>query len=199
MLPTREDAEQLLIWAHECNPGLWANHSRVVARAAETIADKCNLDVHRAYVSGLLHDIGRYEGIRTLHHVYAGYELMKNKGYDQVADVCLSHSFPYQNIGGYFGINDCTDDETEVIIQLLTNTVYNDYDKLIQLCDAIGTAEGVCLIEVRMVNVIRRYGYAEYSVEKIDALFERKAYFESICGCRIYDLFYDEVIDVSFH
>jgi len=101
MLPTRDEANQLLIWANERNPGVWADHSRVVARAAEVIANNCSLDTHRAYISGLLHDIGRYEGVRDLHHVYAGYELINNKGYDQLADICLSHSFPYQNIDEY--------------------------------------------------------------------------------------------------
>ena len=53
MLPTKEEAEQLLIWGHGCNPGVWVDHSRVVARAAGTIALKCGLDADRAYVSDL--------------------------------------------------------------------------------------------------------------------------------------------------
>ncbi len=97
-LPSKEEAESLLLWAHDQNPGPWLNHSKVVARAAETIAKKCSLDSHRAYISGLLHDIGRYEGPRGLHHVYAGYELVKSKGYDKLAEICLSHSFDYDEI-----------------------------------------------------------------------------------------------------
>lgn len=125
MLPTRETAEQLLVWAHERNPGLWANHSKVVARAAETIANKCGFDTHRAYVSGLLHDIGRYEGVTELHHVYAGYELLIDKGYDLIGEICLSHSFPYQNIGEYFGKNDCSMEETQLIVSFLRTKSYN--------------------------------------------------------------------------
>ena len=94
MLPTRDEAKQLLTWAHEHNPGPWAQHSEVVARVAETIADKCGLDTHRAYVSGLLHDIGRYEGVRTIHHVYAGYELFMNI-YDLFYDEMREISFQY--------------------------------------------------------------------------------------------------------
>jgi len=198
MLPTREEANKLLIWANEQNPGVWADHSRVVARAAEVIAHKCSLDTHRAYTSGLLHDIGRYEGVRDLHHVYAGYELINNKGYDQLAGICLSHSFPYQNIDEYFGTNDCSKEETEVIESFLVNTIYNDYDKLIQLCDAIGTPDGVSIIEVRIMNVIRRHGFAKLTLNKIGAIFEIKAYFDNICGHNIYDLFYDEIRDISF-
>ena len=198
MIPTREEADQLLIWAGEQNPGVWTDHSKVVARAAETIAEKCGLDTHRAYVSGLLHDIGRYAGVRSLYHTYAGYAFLNNKGFTQTAEVCLSHSFPYQRINEYFGKNDCTPDETDEIIQFLTKANYNDYDKLIQLCDAMCAAHGVCLIEVRIMDVIRRYGFANLTLEKIDTLFDIKEYFDNLCGMNIYDLFYDEIRDVSF-
>jgi len=198
MLPTKEEAEKLLIWAHELNPGLWMEHSKVVARAAETIAEKCGLDTHRAYISGLLHDIGRYEGVRALHHVYAGHELLKNKGYEQIAEICLSHSFPYQTIDEYFGDNDCTAEETAAITSFLASALYSDYDKLIQLCDAIGAAAGVSLIEVRIIDVIRRYGFNDLSVNKIDTYFAIKAHFDKLCGMNIYDLFYDEIRNVCF-
>jgi len=197
MLPSKEAAEQLLVWAHDRNPGKWANHSRVVARAAETIAKRCGLDAHRAYVSGLLHDIGRYEGVSGLHHVYAGYELLKSKGYEQTAEICLSHSFPYQDIGEFFGENDCSAEETEVIKLFLSSKTYNEYDKLIQLCDAIGTAEGVSIIEVRVMDVIRRHGFTNLTVNKIDALFELKAFFDKLCDENVYNLFYDEIREVS--
>ena len=198
MLPTKTEAENLLNWAHECNPGIWANHSRVVARAAETIAKECGLDSHRAYVSGLLHDIGRYAGVRDLYHVYAGYALLKSKDYDLLAEICLSHSFAYQDNDAYFGKNDCTAEETEVIKSFLLNHTYNEYDKLIQLCDSIGAAAGVTLIEVRLMDVIRRRGFSIFTVEKINAIFGLKAYFDSLCGKNIYDLFYDEIRAVSF-
>ena len=58
--PLREEAIILLTWANGQNPGLWSDHCRVVGRTAETIAAKCGLDTERAFVSGLLHDIGYY-------------------------------------------------------------------------------------------------------------------------------------------
>ena len=198
MIPTKEDAIYLLEWASKCNPGPWVDHSKVVARAAKTISKKCGLDMHRAYISGLLHDIGRYDGIRDLHHVYAGYELLKSKEYNQIAEICLSHSFPYKNIDEYFGKNDCSQEGTKVITSYLSSSTYDDYDKLIQLCDAIGTSEGVTLIEVRIMDVIRRRGFAELTLQKIEALFDIKMYFDKLCDMSIYDLFYDEVRDISF-
>lgn len=41
MLPTRKEAEELLLEAEKCNPGPWGNHSRVVAHCAEKIAAEC--------------------------------------------------------------------------------------------------------------------------------------------------------------
>lgn len=65
MLPTREKAEELLQEAEKCNPGPWGNHSRVVAHCAEKIALECDdLDSDKAYILGLLHDIGRKFGVR---------------------------------------------------------------------------------------------------------------------------------------
>jgi hypothetical protein len=198
MLPTQCEAERLLTWASKCNPGAWSEHSRVTARAAEIIASKCGLNTHRAFVSGLLHDIGRFEGVTELHHVYAGYELLKSKGYDSIAGICLTHSFPYQNIGEYFGKNDCSQKETDVISSFLSNTVYNEYDRLIQLCDAIASVSGVSLIEVRVMDVIRRHSFTNLTLNKIEAIFEIKANFDKLCNMNIYDLFYDEIRDISF-
>jgi len=199
VLPSRIEAESLLSEAYKQNPGPWADHSRVVARIAEAIASESGLDTHRAYVSGLLHDIGRYEGVKDLHHIYAGYEMMMRKGYNLIAEICLSHSFPYQDIGAYSGRDwDCSQNELRVITSFLSETVYNDYDKLIQLGDAMGIAEGVCLIDVRILNVARRHGFNDFTLRKWESIFSLKNYFDSLCCKNIYDLFYNEIREVSF-
>jgi len=198
-LPSRAEAEILLSKAYEQNPGPWADHCRVVARIAETIARESDLNTNRAYVSGFLHDVGRYEGVRGLHHIYAGYEMMRHNGYDLIADICLSHSFPYQNIGAYSGGDfDCTQEELQVITSFLSDAMYNDYDKLIQLGDAMGMAEGVCLIDVRILNVVRRYGFNDFTLRKWESIFSLKSHFDRLCRKNIYDLFYDEIREVSF-
>lgn len=70
MLPAREKAEELLKEAEQCNPGPWGDHSRVAAHCAEKIAMECDgLDPNKAYILGLLHDIGRKFGVRHLGHV----------------------------------------------------------------------------------------------------------------------------------
>lgn len=62
MIPTREQAEELLTEALPHNPGPWGAHSRTAAHCAEKIAAACGLDPEKAYVLGLLHDIGRRYG-----------------------------------------------------------------------------------------------------------------------------------------
>ena len=52
----------------------------------------------------------------------------------------------------------------------------DDYDKLIQLCDALAGSGGVLNIEDRMRDVKQRYGY--YPQEKWNSNIRLKNYFE---------------------
>ena len=76
MYPDRITAEKLLAEAEKCNPGPWGNHSRTAAHCAEKIAESAGLDKEKAYVLGLLHDIGSKFGVRHLGHVSDGYSYM---------------------------------------------------------------------------------------------------------------------------
>jgi putative nucleotidyltransferase with HDIG domain len=190
----KETAEGLLLWAGDKNPGKWIQHSYNVAKVAKIIAKECSLDDNFAYNSGLLHDIGRYEGITNLRHVIAGYKLMQEKGYNNIAKICLTHSFPEKNLGSFSGKIDCTLDEINYIRDLLENIEYDDYDKLIQLCDSLGSAEGLTIIEMRIVDVVKRYGFNEYTINKWNAIFEIKRYFDERCNRNVYKLFEDELI-----
>ena len=197
-IPSRDDANSLLHWASRQNPGPWVEHCKAVARIAETIASKCGLDADRAYVSGLLHDIGYYgyrDGMGSTCHIYLGYKLMMEQGYADIARICLTHSFPVQDIRAYGGSDmNCSDSEIAEIKRFLADTVYDDYDKLTQLCDCLGTAQGVCLMESRMVGVVRRHGFKDLTIPKWDAFFALKKYFDDRCGMNIYGLFRDEIV-----
>ena len=61
-----QTAELALREAAESNPGAWAEHSRYVAEACKNIASHCkDLSSEQAYIFGLLHDIGRYAGVKN--------------------------------------------------------------------------------------------------------------------------------------
>lgn len=75
----------------------------------------------------------------------------------------------------YVGSFDVTPEEQQVIEHALSECVYDDYDRLIQLCDAISLPNGAAAIEDRMGDVKRRYGH--YSQDKWDKNTELKVYF----------------------
>lgn len=185
MLPTRERAEELLIEAEKCNPGSWGNHSRVAANCAERIAQECSdLDADKAYICGLLHDIGRKFGVRHLGHISDGYSYMMSLGYDEVAKICLTHSFNNQTLDQYIGKFDTTEEEQKIIEDALKVVIMDEYDRLIQLCDSIAGSEGVLDIEERMNDVKRRYG--SYPQEKWDINLKIKKHFEEKMGKNLY-------------
>ncbi len=68
----RTIAEKLLIEAESINKGTWIDHSYHVARLAEKIAGKAGMDSEKAYIYGLLHDIGRRNGSMQARHAIEG-------------------------------------------------------------------------------------------------------------------------------
>ena len=185
MLPTREEAMELIWDGVSCNPGPWGKHCITAAHCAERIARACpDLDGEKAYILGLLHDIGRKFGVRHLGHVSDGYTYMKSLGYDEAAKVCLTHSFNNQRIEEYIGKFDVSDGEMAMIRKELSQTEYDEYDRLIQLCDCLAGAEGVLDIEDRMNDVKKRYG--TYPQAKWDTNIKWKRYFEEKTNQDIY-------------
>ena len=184
MYPDRKEAERLLCEAEKMNPGPWGDHSRTAAHCAECIALRCGMDSDKAYVLGLLHDIGRRFGKRHLGHVSDGYSYMMSLGYDEVARVCLSHSFNNRDLNAYVGDHDTSEEETKLIADNLNKMEMDDYDRLIQLCDSISGSGGVMDIIERMSDVKRRYGF--YDQDKWDANLKLKEYFESKMGMDVY-------------
>ncbi len=185
MLPTREEALKLLRDGLSCNPGSWGKHCLTVAHCAEKIADACgNMDSEKAYILGLLHDIGRKFGVRHLGHVSDGYTYMKSLGYDEAAKICLTHSFNNHTVDEYIGKFDVSEEELVLIKTELDKTVYDEYDWLIQLCDSIAGAEGVLDIEERMGDVRKRYG--SYPQDKWESNIKLLHYFEGKMNKNIY-------------
>lgn len=185
--PTPTEAEKILQEAEACNSGPWGDHSRVTAKCAAKIAALCpELVPEKAYVLGLLHDIGRKFGTRHLGHVYDGYTYMMQLGYYDVAKICLTHSFPIPDLNSYVGRFDITALEQQELENALITIAYDDYDRLIQLCDSISGPQGVMDIEERMLDVKRRYGY--YPQEKWDSNLALKRLFENKIGKSIYEV-----------
>ena len=184
MLPSCEEAKKILKDSEPLNPGPWGNHCRLVALCAEKIAAAVGLDENKAYVCGLLHDIGRRFGVRHLGHVTDGYFYMMSLGFDEVAKICLTHSFPCNSIDEYIGNFDITAEELNLLQEKLKSVEFDDYDRLIQLCDSLAGGESIMTIEERMNDVKNRYGF--YPKAKWNKNLEIKDYFEKKIGKDIY-------------
>lgn len=190
MLPTKEQALEELKVAGQMNPGPWVKHSENVGIAARNIAVKISgMDPKKAYIVGILHDIGRRVGIVDIPtHVYEGYKYCMEKGWDEAARVCMTHS--YRLMKDEFDYEPSTDAE-KAIKEYILHTEADDYDKLIQLCDSLATDYGFVILEKRFVDVTRRYGIMEGYIKGWDVSFEIKETFEEKMGCSIYDVLPD--------
>lgn len=191
----REQALALLEWAHDLNPGPWRKHVLHAARAAEAIAARSGLDPDRAWISGVIHDIGRFEGVRAMHHIIAGYSLLMEKGEPELARICMTHSFPGGDPMSYIGKWDVSDEERAFVLDYIANCQFDDYDRLIQLCDALALSEGIGLIEKRLVSVVIRHGVNPYLQGKWRATMEIREDFEKRMGCSVYSLFDDVIVN----
>lgn len=193
-IPDLQEAEAIFKEAGELNPGDWIKHSRYVAVAARLISSRCpDMDEEASYILGLLHDIGRYLGTNGLKHIIEGYRFLSGKGYDDCARICMTHSFPYKDINSVYGQWNCSREETAEIEAYITRIEYDEYDKLIQLCDSLALPSGFCLLEKRFVNTAIKSGINSLIVLKWKAVLDIKRRFDLKAGCPIYGLLPDVV------
>lgn len=169
--------------AEQRNPGPWVGHSLTAARCASAIARACgDMDPDAAYVLGLLHDIGRRAGVTDLRHTIDGWRFLSGLGNHDAARICLTHSFPITVLESYQGENDCSSKEVSFLRQFLSEVHYDEYDRLIQLCDAIVLPEGPTFIEKCLIDVALRRGVNDYTIQKWRAFLEIKAAYERRAG-----------------
>jgi len=190
MLPTVDEALQELKLAENLNPGPWVRHSMNVGIAARNIAEKVSgLNPEKAYIVGLMHDIGRRVGIVNIPtHVYEGYRYCLGKGWDEAARICMTHS--YLRMQDEFCYEPDSEQEKEIKAYIM-NCQADDYDRLIQLCDSLAVDYGFVILEKRFVDVTRRYGIMEGYIKGWEIAFKIKESFEKRMGCSVYDVLPD--------
>ena len=196
-VPDAAEAEALLREGERRNPGRWVAHSRVAGRVARAIASQHPaLDPDAAYAMGLLHDIGRTLGGPTrpeVLHITDGYQLMTERGFDDCAGVCLSHSFPIHDADAYAGNWDGAASEKIFVQQFLATAEYTTYDKLVQVCDALSLPEGPVVMEKRLVDVVIRHGFNACTLPKWQAFLNLLAELDADVGGSVYALLPDVV------
>lgn len=190
MLPNVETALAELELAGQLNPGPWTKHSENVGLAARNIAERVlGMDPERAHVLGLLHDIGRRVGVVGIpRHIVEGYRYAMERGWDEAARVCMTHSYPL--MAGEWGREPECPDES-LIKDYILSCEADSYDRLIQLCDGLAVDYGFCILEKRLVDVVRRYGIEDNTLDRWNAFFAIKEGFEAQMGCSVYDVLPD--------
>ena len=174
-------------------------HIKNAALLAENIANACGLDTEKAYVLGLLHDVGRFFVIDENNelifsdkhrHPIEGYLYLKKLGYVEEARVCITHAFIYQK-NSYAHMY--TEIEKEIISQVLSRD-YDMYDLLIQLTDEMSVLEGWCTLETRLAREALQHGYERAAWEKFIRLYEIKKLFDKHAKKDIYGFIMDNIL-----
>jgi hypothetical protein len=93
-----------------------------------------------------------------MRHILDGYCFLKEKWFDAAARICITHSFAIKDADTIAGKWDCSEDELRFVKAYLLGIEFDEYDRLIQLCDAIVLPSGLCLMEKRLIDVALRYG-----------------------------------------
>ena len=73
------------------------------------------------------------------------------------------------DIGRYAGVTSekhLIDGYRFCLEHFVKNAVYDDYDRLVQLCDSLALPSGFCLLEKRFVDVALRYGTPPVMAER---------------------------------
>lgn len=182
-------AYEILMESSELNPGSWVDRSIHVAKCARKIAEKTDLDPDQSQSYGYLYDIGRRFGNTGLRHIIDGYNFLMKEGYEEAARICLTHSFAVQDIKNGIGKLDLNEEEYRFVDEYINNIKYDDYDRLIQLCDSLALPTGPTLVERRLMDVDLRYGVNDKTVENWKAILNIQADIERKLGYSIYKLF----------
>jgi len=183
-----DDADSFFNNLCKHNIGPWINHSLNVAKAASIItAATKQYDPQKAYIYGLLHDIGRSIGYSHIKHIIDGFRLLENVD-NEAALICITHSFPNHCLDEYQGKIDINDDDKKLINKILRETKYDFYHELIQLVDGLADSNGFVRLEIRWVDISIRNGINQHVIDKWKTITNIMTKFEKQYSISIYKL-----------
>lgn len=166
-------------------------HTEGVARAAQIIAAATDdMNPEKAYVLGLLHDYGKKYDERTVNkfHGRSGYEELNKLGYPVAARICLTHTFPQRDFNNEDYLS-YPQEWLEWAHKELSGIIYDDYDRLIQLCDMFFEGMQIVDFESRFKGIVRRYNLPQRLLGVLMKNASRlRGYFEDKTGQDIYQL-----------
>jgi putative nucleotidyltransferase with HDIG domain len=141
----------------------WRAHCLQVGAAARRLAELISqrgyaIDVDRAEVLGLLHDLGRSQE-HSLRHGIEGCLLAQAEGFEEEGRICLAHILKGRTLQEGVRLGMLTQDEEK---QMGQNVYWNGSpsleEKIVILADALMSDTGLATIEQKYANARLRYG-----------------------------------------
>ena len=141
----------------------WRAHCLQVSTAARHLAELLSrrghtVDVERATVLGLLHDVGRSQG-HSLRHGVEGYLLAQAEGCEEAGRICLVHILKGRTLEQGVDLGMLTDEER---LQMEAAGWSSDQvsleEKIVTLADAMMRGTTLVPVEQKYDDARRRYG-----------------------------------------
>jgi HD superfamily phosphodiesterase len=173
-----------LLDKHSATDASWRAHCLQVGAAArhlaELIAQRAHpVDVDRAEVLGLLHDLGRSQE-HSLRHGIEGYHLAWAEGHQDLGRICLLHLLKGRTLEEGAALGILTDEErTQLEGKDLDPQFLCLEEKIAILADAMMSDTGLAAIEEKYANARRRYGdevWVKKLAEEISQLLGQSPY-----------------------
>ncbi|HUW95597.1 MAG TPA: HD domain-containing protein [Anaerolineae bacterium] len=158
----REEAIALLD-KHCSADASWHAHCVQVSAAARHLAELISqrgypIDVDKAEVLGLLHDLGRSRE-HTLRHGIEGYLLTRAEGYEEEGRICLLHILKGRTLDQAVRLGMLTrEEEVQLEREGWSSSEPSLEEKTATLADALMSDTGLVPIEQKYANARRRYG-----------------------------------------
>lgn len=150
------------------NTSDWMGHCLWVGELAAEIAYALELDWKKAMKMGILHDYGRKQAHNLL-HIVIGYERLSDKGWNEEALACLTHSFlngkryawcDQPDKGFFIDQNGnpgwLKDAQKDNIAIFLDNYTYTEYDVILNIADLMATGHGIISPAERVADIWTR-------------------------------------------
>ena len=141
----------------------WSAHCLQVGAVARRLAELVSqrgqpVNVERAEVLGLLHDLGRSQE-HSLRHGIEGYLLAQAEGFEPEGRICLAHILKGRTLQEGVKLGMLTQAEEKQIGQKVYWTGSPSLEeRIVILADALISDTGLATIEQKYANARRRYG-----------------------------------------
>lgn len=168
-------------------------HSLNVAIVAERLADELGLSGKKAYILGLIHDIGKSQvNKKGIRYILEGYNFLYELGYEKEARVCLTHYFYDNKLVKKILLqnnSEFTDDEIKFITSYINKNGFDMYDKILQIADNMGGKNYIMTIERKRVELILEEGLSDLTEEILRGIYNIQEEIELRLNHSIYRAF----------